>query len=131
MTLLLHFKSRVFYVLDRNITIVPEIDLSGHSWPVIITYPELGSNNKLDPPYVFPFLASWGIWGNQFTPNILDPTKEKVYEFLDDVFTELTDIFPSKYIHFGGDEVRHVIWEAEPHIRKFMEQKGFKNGKDL
>ena len=121
----------VKYAMDRNITIVPEIDLPGHSWPVIITYPELGSNNKLDPPYVFPFLASWGIWGSQFTPNILDPTNEKVYEFLDDVFTELTDIFPSKYIHFGGDEVRHVIWESEPHIKKFMVEKGFKNGKDL
>ena len=121
----------VKYALDRNITIVPEIDLPGHSWPVIITYPELGSNNKLDPPYIFPFLASWGIWGNQFTPNILDPTNEKVYEFLDNVFSELTDIFPSKYIHFGGDEVRHVIWESEPHIKKFMQDNGFKNGKDL
>ncbi len=121
----------VKYAMDRNITIVPEIDLPGHSWPVIITYPELASNNKLDPPYIFPFLASWGIWGSQFTPNILDPTNEKVYEFLDDVFTELTDIFPSKYIHFGGDEVRHVIWESEPHIKEFMQAKGFKNGKDL
>jgi len=121
----------VKYAKERNITIVPEIDIPGHSWPAIIAYPELGSNRKLDPPYVFPFLASWGVWGNQFTPNIFDPGNEQLYTFLDAVFSEIVDIFPSKYIHFGGDEVRHVIWEKEPRIQEFMKTKGLKNGKDL
>lgn len=121
----------VKYAQDRKITIVPEIDLPGHSWAAIIAYPQLGSNTKLSPDYIFPFLASWGIWGSQFTPNLLDPTKEEVYEFLNTVFTEVVAIFPSKYIHFGGDEANHRIWEKEPRIQEFIKAKGFKSGKDL
>lgn len=98
----------VKYATARNITVIPEIDVPGHSWPTILAYPELGVNQNRKPDYIFPFLDSWSHWGNQFTPNTLDPTNEKVYEFLDGVFTELAQIFPATYIHFGGDEVRHV-----------------------
>ncbi|MFD2036946.1 beta-N-acetylhexosaminidase [Belliella marina] len=114
----------VDYASKRNVTIVPEIDVPGHIWPALIAYPELGVNDKLDPDYVFPFLDSWSIWGNQFTPNTLDPSNEKVYGFLNDVFTEITELFPSEYLHFGGDEVRHDLWETQPHVVKFMEEKG-------
>lgn len=124
-------KDLVKYAQERNITIVPEIDLPGHSWPVLITYNELASNSKLYPPYIFSFQASYGIWGSQFTPNILDPTNEKVYEFINNVLDELVTIFPSKYIHFGGDEVNHSIWEKEPKIKSFMQEKGMKSGKEL
>ncbi len=66
-------------------------------------------------------MNSWSYWGVQFTPNTLDPTKEVVYQFLNDVFGEIATLFPGKYIHFGGDEVRHELWEKEPHVKKFMQ----------
>ncbi|MNK64813.1 Beta-hexosaminidase [compost metagenome] len=121
----------VKYAAQRNITIIPEIDVPGHSWPTVLAYPGLGVNQNRKPDFVFPFLDSWSHWGNQFTPNTLDPTKEKVYEFLDNVFTELADLFPADYIHFGGDEVRHVLWEKEPHVQEFMKTKSLKNTNEL
>ncbi|MBF0647388.1 beta-N-acetylhexosaminidase [Dysgonomonas sp. GY75] len=121
----------IAYAALRNITIVPEIDVPGHSWPVLIVYPHLGVNKRVYPDYVFPFLASWGIWGNQFTPNTLDPTKEEVYTFLDNVFTELASLFPGQYFHFGGDEVRHTVWENEPHIKEFMQKNNMSTIIDL
>ncbi|MGY0036510.1 family 20 glycosylhydrolase [Pedobacter sp. NJ-S-72] len=119
------------YAKVRNITIVPEIDVPGHCWPIIITHPELGVNTKTSPDYVVSFMDSYNYWGVQFTPNPLDPTKEAVYTFLNDIFGEIADIFPSKYIHFGGDEVVHRLWENEPHIQQFMKEKGMKKVEEL
>ncbi len=124
-------KEVVQYAKDRNITIVPEIDVPGHSWPTILAYPELGVNKNSYPNHIFPFVSSWGYWGNQFTPNTLDPTKEVTYQFLDDVFTEVANLFPGSYIHFGGDEVRHDLWEKEPHVQDFMKQHQIANVKAL
>jgi len=124
-------KDLVQYAAKRNITIVPEIDLPGHCWSAMIAYPELSVNKKTAPPYVFPFLASWEIWGNQRTPNTFDPTNERVYEFLDVVFEELTSIFPSKYIHFGGDEVKFSVWDESKHVQDYINKQGLKSNKDL
>ncbi len=124
-------KDIVQYASDRNIKVIPEIDIPGHSWPTILAYPELGVNKKNQPNYVFPFLASWGHWGNQFTPNTLDPTSEKVYTFLDDVFGEIATLFPADYIHFGGDEVRHSTWDAEAHVKEFMKKNAMANSGEL
>lgn len=120
-------KDLVKYAQERHVTIVPEIDIPGHSWATLLVYPELGVNNKHFPEYVFPFLAAWKYWGTQFTPNTLDPTKEEVYQFLDGIFSEIAGLFPGDYIHFGGDEVRHSCWEAEPHVTKFIADHGLQN----
>lgn len=124
-------KEVVAYATARHITIVPEIDVPGHSWPTILVYPELGVNNNSYPNHIFPFVSSWGYWGNQFTPNTLDPTKEAVYQFLDDVFTEVIALFPGQYIHFGGDEVRHDLWEKEEHVIDFMKKNNIKTVTEL
>ncbi|HAY3506523.1 beta-N-acetylhexosaminidase [Elizabethkingia anophelis] len=124
-------KEVVAYARERKITIVPEIDVPGHSWPTILAYPQLGVNKNSYPYFVFPFVSSWGYWGNQFTPNTLDPSKEEVYTFLQNVFTEIVALFPGEYIHFGGDEVRHVLWEKEPHIQEFMKIHQIGNVKQL
>lgn len=124
-------KEIVAYAQARNITIIPEIDVPGHTWPVLLAYPELAVNDNLSPHYVFPFVSSWGYWGNQFTPNTLDPTNEKVYAFLRDVFTEIAALFPGKYIHFGGDEVQHKLWEKNPHVQAFMKAHDFKGFGEL
>lgn len=124
-------KDLVKYATERNIMIVPEIDIPGHSWATLLVHPELGVNNNHQPACVFPFLDSWGYWGTQFTPNTLDPTKENVYQFLDDIFTEIAELFPGDYIHFGGDEVRHTTWEAEPHILQFIQDHHLQNSTGL
>ena len=124
-------KDLVAYAAARHIRIVPEIDVPGHCWPVLINYPELAVSSYLYPDYVMPFCATYHVWGHQFTPNTLDPTSEKVYQFLDDVFTELVEIFPSEYIHFGGDEVVHSVWQNEPRIKQFMADKGMKRVEEL
>ncbi|MHA7609237.1 beta-N-acetylhexosaminidase [Elizabethkingia meningoseptica] len=124
-------KEIVAYARDRKITIVPEIDVPGHSWPTILAYPQLGVNKNSYPYYVFPFVSSWGYWGNQFTPNTLDPTKEEVYTFLQNVFTEVAALFPGEYIHFGGDEVKHIFWEKEPHVQQFMSEHKINGVKQL
>ena len=114
-------KELVRYATERHVEIVPEIDVPGHSWPVLISYPELAVCDNLYPDYIMPFRETYHVWGNQFTPNTLDPTNESVYTFLNDVFTELAELFPSKYIHFGGDEVRYQVWKDQPQIKAFME----------
>ncbi|MDE5543154.1 beta-N-acetylhexosaminidase [Elizabethkingia meningoseptica] len=124
-------KEIVAYARDRKITIVPEIDVPGHSWPTILAYPQLGVNKNSYPYYVFPFVSSWGYWGNQFTPNTLDPTKEEVYTFLQNIFTEVAALFPGEYIHFGGDEVKHIFWEKEPHVQQFMSEHKINGVKQL
>jgi len=124
-------KELIAYAAERNITIVPEIDVPGHTWPVILVYPQLGVNDMRTPDYLIPFLASWSYWGMQFTANPLDPTKESVYTFLDNVFTEVAALFPGEYFHFGGDEVVHHLWESEKHVQDFMKEKGFKDVGEL
>ncbi len=121
----------VVYAAERNITVVPEIDVPGHSWPTLQAFPQLGVNDNLSPSHIFPFVEAWGHWGNQFTPNTLDPTSEAVYSFLDDVFSEIVDLFPSEYIHFGGDEVMHHFWLKEPHVVEFMARNSMKDDKEL
>ena len=115
-------KELVRYAAERHVEIIPEIDIPGHSWPVLISYPELAVCNSLYPDYVMPFRETYHVWGNQFTPNTLDPTNEAVYTFLDDIFTEIAELFPSKYIHFGGDEIRYQVWEKLPNVKAFMEK---------
>lgn len=124
-------KDLVKYAQERNVTIVPEVDIPGHCWPLLLNYPELAVNDNFQPGYMFPFLDSWGFWGTQFTPNTLDPTKDETYAFLSDVFDEIIALFPSSYIHIGGDEVMSSLWEQEPHVKSYMQQNGFSNAKAL
>jgi hexosaminidase len=102
----------VDYCRERGIRVVPEIDLPGHSTAMLVGYPELAS---LPGPYQIE--RHWGI----FDP-ALDPTNDKVYEFLDKLFGEVTDVFPDPYLHIGGDEVNGKQWDANPNIQKFMHE---------
>jgi hexosaminidase len=102
----------VEYCRERGIRVVPEIDLPGHSTAMLVGYPELAS---LPGPYQIE--RHWGI----FDP-ALDPTNDKVYDFLDKLFGEVTDVFPDPYLHIGGDEVNGKQWDANPNIQKFMRE---------
>ena len=92
----------ISYAADRHITVVPEIDLPGHMLSVLAAYPELGCTGG--PYEVAP---TCGIFAD-----ILCGGNDKVYEFLESMLTEVAEIFPSEYVHIGGDECPRDRWKA-------------------
>ena len=92
----------VAYAAERHITIIPEIEMPGHSEEVLATYPELSCSGK---PYVN---ADFCIG------------TEKTFEFLENVLFEVIDLFPSEYIHIGGDEASKSSWNTCPRCQKRM-----------
>lgn len=94
-------KSIVRYAEFRGITVIPEIDIPGHMLAALAAYPHLGCTGG---PY-----EVWQKWG--VSDDMLCMGNEEVYTFLEDVFSELLDIFPSKYIHAGGDECPTHRWK--------------------
>lgn len=126
-------KEIVQYAADRNISIMPEIDVPGHSMAMLAAYPELsidGGKRDVNPGTEF---AEWYAGGKfkMLIDNTLDPSNEKVYEALDKVITEVAMLFPEEYIHIGGDEAYHGYWESDPDNQKLMKKKGLKNGHEL
>jgi hexosaminidase len=127
-------KEVVAYATTRNITIVPEVDIPGHSMAALAAYPELSTKKdpktKVNPGTKF---AEW--FGNgkfkMLVENSLNPADEKVYEFVDKVFTEVAALFPNKYIHVGGDECYHGYWEADPACKALMKKENLKTGEEL
>lgn len=106
----------VAYAAERHITVVPEIDMPGHMQAAIAAYPELGCTTN-----VLPVKVEWGV-----NPNILNPEASTV-QFCKDVLTEVMELFPSEFIHIGGDEARKDQWEASERIQQLREERGLKN----
>ena len=94
----------VKYAADRYITIVPEIDLPGHMQAALSAYPELGCTGG---PY-----KVWQMWG--VSDNVLCAGNDKTLTFIDNVLKEIVDLFPSKFIHVGGDECPKTQWQKCP-----------------
>jgi len=127
-------KEIVAYANERNVTIVPEIDVPGHCMAVLAAYPELSTKRGLKR-YVNPGtnFAEWFPNGTfkMKVENTLNPSDEKVYEFLDKVFTEMAPLFPNKYIHMGGDECYHGYWEEDAGCQAFMKKNNLKDVHEL
>lgn len=121
-------KEMVQYAADRFVTILPEIDVPGHSLAAIASYPELSctpGNYQVNASEEFQL---WGPGGNTaLVDNNLCPAKENVYDFLDKVFTEVAQLFPFEYIHMGGDEAAKNFWEKSDLIKSLMQKEGLKN----
>ena len=94
----------VEYAQERYITIIPEIDMPGHMQAALAAYPELGCTGN--PSEV------WKMWG--VSENVLCAGNDKVFQFIDDVLAEVTELFPSEYIHVGGDECPKERWKDCP-----------------
>ncbi|HEY9542428.1 beta-N-acetylhexosaminidase [Prevotella sp.] len=109
-------KEIVKYAADRYITIIPEIDMPGHMLAALTAYPELGCTGG---PYEV--AQSWGVFDD-----ILCAGKSKTYEFAKNVLDELLEIFPSKFIHLGGDEAPRKRWEACPDCQAEIKRLGLK-----
>ena len=118
-------KEIIQYAQDRNITIVPEIDVPGHSMAAIAAYPELSCtkdpNTRVNPGSSFSEWYGDGTF-KMLIDNTLNPSDEKVYEFLDKVFTEVAALFPNQYIHVGGDECYKGYWEKDPGCQALMKK---------
>lgn len=110
-------KDIIQYAAERHIEIIPEIDMPGHMDAVVKIYPHLSCSGK-------------SAWGELFsTP--LCPCNEDTYTFVENVLTEIIDLFPSKYIHIGADEVDKKTWEESLPCKELMEKEGLKNVNEL
>jgi hexosaminidase len=106
----------VRYAAARFVTVVPEIDLPGHSQAAVAAYPWLGVTGERP--------AVWTDWG--ISPWLLKPD-EQTLQFVDDVLDEVMQLFPSRYISIGGDEADKQQWNASPELRERMRRLGLAN----
>jgi hexosaminidase len=114
----------VKYASERFITVIPEIDMPGHCMAALAAYPQLGTK----PDSVYAVTQTWGIFGK--LNNVLAPTDHAIH-FMEDVLDEVMDLFPSKYIHIGGDEVSKIWWHNCAFCQQLMKQKGMKDEHEL
>ncbi len=124
----------VQYALARHVTIVPEIDVPGHSLAAIAAYPNLSCTQdttaRVNPGTKF---SEWYDNGTfkMLLDNSLNPADEAVYAFLDDVFGEVAGLFPGTYIHAGGDECYKGYWEKNPACQALMKAQNMTHVEEL
>jgi hexosaminidase len=126
-------KDVIAYAAERNVTIIPEIDVPGHSMALLAAYPELSTRKELK--FVNPG-SKFANWFDDDTfemtiENTLDPSNPAVYAFLDMIFGEIADLFPADYIHMGGDECYHGYWERDEKVQAFMKENGINDSGEL
>ncbi|MBS0029879.1 family 20 glycosylhydrolase [Chitinophaga sp. 22321] len=126
-------KEVVKYAKDRYIEILPEIDVPGHSLAAIAAYPELCCTKESASVNPGSNFSKWYDNGKyeMLLDNTLNPIDEKVYQFLDEVFTEVAALFPYEYIHIGGDECYKGYWEKDAGIQAFMKEKQMKKSEEV
>jgi hexosaminidase len=107
----------VAHAAERYVTVVPEIDVPGHATAAIVAYPSLGVTSS--PPTVVP--SDWGIYPNLLSPN------ESTFQFLDNVLDEVLELFPSEFVHVGGDEAVKDQWQASARVQARMRELGVRN----
>jgi len=126
-------KEVVAYAAERNITIVPEIDVPGHSMALLAAYPQYSVKKEFKHVNPGAKIADWydDDTFKMTIENALNPADPAVYAFLDMIFNEVAALFPGEYIHMGGDECYHGYWEEDAKVQDFMAKNGIKNGKEL
>jgi hexosaminidase len=110
----------VAYARDRFVTVVPEIEMPGHALAAIAAYPQLGVTGQ--PADVG---TRWGVYAN-----ILNADSSTM-AFMEDVLTEVMALFPSRFIHIGGDEADKTLWKASPRIQERIRELGVKDEHEL
>lgn len=116
-------KEVVAYAAARHITVVPEIEMPGHAAAAIASYPEFGNTDVSGfAPRV---VTHWGVQPYTFAPG------EETFRFLENVLTEVCALFPSKYIHIGGDEAPKTQWEQSAFAQEVMNREGLKTEDEL
>lgn len=110
----------VAYAKDRFITVVPEIEMPGHARAAIAAYPELGVTGE-----EIEVATHWGIFTDIYN------VEEETFNFIEDVLTEVMELFPSEYIHIGGDEAKKDQWVASERIQQQIKELGLKDEHEL
>jgi hexosaminidase len=110
----------VAYAASRYVTVIPEIEMPGHSTAALAAYPEFSCTGG--PIEV---ATKWGVFPDIYCP------KEETFAFLEDVLTEVMDIFPSEYIHIGGDEAPKTRWEESDIAQEVIRREGLANEEEL
>ncbi|MDR3217594.1 MAG: beta-N-acetylhexosaminidase [Dysgonamonadaceae bacterium] len=113
-------KDVIAYAKKKFITIIPEIEMPGHAIAAMAAYPELSCSGG-----PFEVEGLWGVFNDIFCP------KEKTFEFLQDVLSEVADLFPSQYIHIGGDEAPKLRWKNCAHCQALIKKEGLKDEHEL
>lgn len=111
----------ISYAKDRYINVIPEFDIPGHSMAALAAYPEYSCSGG-----PFEVQTTFGIKEDVFCPG-----KEDTITFITEILNEIVDIFPSKIIHLGGDEVPKIKWENCPDCQAKIKSEGFKDEKEL
>lgn len=111
----------VKYAAERHITVIPEIEMPGHARGALAALPWLGCTDE--------YIPVWTRWG--VTPEIMCAGKETTYEFLENVLAEVIEIFPSEYIHIGGDEAPRNRWKECPHCQERIKAEGLASEAEL
>jgi hexosaminidase len=114
-------KEIVEYARSKFITVIPEIEMPGHAMAALASYPELGCTGG---PYEVQ--TRWGVFDDVYCAG-----KEETFSFLEDVLTEVMELFPSEYIHIGGDECPKTRWKKCPRCQKRMKEEGLKDEHEL
>ena len=114
-------KEIVAYAADRFITVVPEIEMPGHSLGALAAYPEFGCTGG---PY--DVATTWGVFEDVYCAG-----KEETYTFLQDILTEIIPLFPGEYFHIGGDECPKARWQKCPLCKQKMKDEGLKSEHEL
>ena len=113
-------KDIVAYAKERHVTVIPEIELPGHSLAALAAYPELGNTDE-----AYEVGTKWGVFQQIYAP------KEETFKFLEDVLTEVIGLFPSKLIHIGGDEAPKKEWEESNFAQEVIKREGLKDEHEL
>ena len=110
----------VAYAGRRHVTIIPEIEMPGHSKAALAAHPELACT-----PGPFEVRTAWGVDADVYCPT------ERTFTFLEDVLTEVMELFPSPYIHVGGDEVPKTRWQESPAAQEVVRREGLRDEHEL
>ncbi|QCX36944.1 beta-N-acetylhexosaminidase [Aureibaculum algae] len=117
-------KEVIAYAKARNVEVIPEIDVPGHSKALIASYPELFCYDDAKANFEVAV-------GGKAPDNALCAGKETTYEFLEDVIKEVAELFPSKYLHIGGDECNKTNWKKCPYCQKVKTENNLKDEEEL
>ena len=113
-------KEVVRYANDRGVTIIPEIEMPGHAMAALAAYPELSCTSG-----PFKVAQTWGVFDDVYCPT------EETFTFLENVLDEVIALFPSTYIHIGGDECPKVRWKESDFCQALMKKEGLKDEMEL
>lgn len=113
-------KEIVTYASQRHITVIPEIEMPGHAVAALAAYPEYSCTGG-----PFEVGKTWGVLDDVFCP------KDETFTFLENILTEVIALFPSEYIHIGGDECPKTRWKVCPHCQKRMKKENLKDEHEL